>query len=303
MLLVDTEILPVTLDNVALVDSGDSALVIEYAAVEAFQVLFRGNSTGGSGGAVYSWYRGGFTAVECDFIDNFAGIDGGAIYWIREADPQTCSIGGSINRCLFDGNAAGVDAGAVLVGTPYPPAVGNSVFTDNVAGNCGGALVLASPGGGPASVFGNSLTRNEAGVSGGGVYVGELSAGYFQNNIVWGNTAAARPLADVDAKRLHLWIFRNNVIGSHPRTGAGGTGNINKDPKFADPDLLTLSSGSPLVSPSSGSPAINAGLLKDVPTYFLDLDFDGDPRVASPPSPFGLPTPKRIDIGAQEVQP
>ena len=86
-------------------------------------------------------------------------------------------------------------------------------------------------------------------------------------------------------------ITYSDVAGGYP-----GTGNINVDPLFIDPNGLDGISGTTddedySLHLSSNSPCINAG--DPAGSYTGQVDLDGQPRVA-----YG-----RVDIGVDEVFP
>ena len=85
---------------------------------------------GGNGGAIKCWFDIEISLMDCTFVENSAGMQGGAIYI---DDPYDEGRINTIERCRFTGNHAGSDlgGGAIHVTGPTPLSVQSSSFCDN----------------------------------------------------------------------------------------------------------------------------------------------------------------------------
>jgi len=99
--------------------------------------------------------------IDCFFAENEAGASGGAIYFAG-SDQQT-SFSPYVYNCLFTGNMASRDGGAVSSNWFAEPVISNSTIADNHAT---GAIGY-----------------------GGGIYCGTDSNTVIIDSIIWGNTA------------------------------------------------------------------------------------------------------------------
>jgi len=132
-----------------------------HGDVEIRNTSFSGNSSGERGGAVYMTDGSAEQLiVDSDFSDNEAGHSGGAIYaeevTVHDSvftDNEAVSSvrydrgggaihasGGEINGSEFSGNTADLIAGAVLHYYLTSLDIADSEFTENRAGNRGGAI-------------------------------------------------------------------------------------------------------------------------------------------------------------------
>ncbi len=155
-------------------------------------VRFEGNQAPKDGGAIRILAEEeGSVVIEdgssanVQFIDNHAGVNGGAIS-ISGAEFASFSPGGWV----FEGNSAGVHGGAVSVESGTLASMyGDFVATGNSAGVDGGALYLEAPSA-PGLYLGRiDAIDNRAGGTGGGLRLGgqnagdfTLASGDFQNN-------------------------------------------------------------------------------------------------------------------------
>jgi len=280
---------------------GAPALEVGEATARLADCRFRYNEAG-AGAAVYIGYDGAVEAERCEFFDNSAIGDGGAVYFFG-SDPQNCARGLRLNRCFFRDNVAGGSGGGVFIGSVENGAlIGNSVFRFNDAGAVGGAVYVGSVGG--SSLFNNTMTRNFASVAGGATHVGPTTPSLFQNNIFYNNESGDSMRPDLHLALPTRSTFWHNMVGeveaSGVESGAGGF-NFQRRPRLKE---------KPLMEPRSKSPAIARGRMDGLPAWVLAADFDGDDRVmetkSSGPAGEKAPAPVLrepwIDIGAQEFQ-
>ena len=129
------------------------------------------NFTGGAadnGGAVYN-AAGNLTFIDCEFHNNTATGDGGAIYTTGVANF-------SFQGCIFRNNTAD-NGGGVFIGGGFIEAIHCMFFT-----NTGGGIYMDISGSGNVSIFHSSIVGN----TGGGIYManGDL---YSYNCLYVGN--------------------------------------------------------------------------------------------------------------------
>jgi hypothetical protein len=149
---------------------------------------------------------------------------------------------------------------------------------------------MANYGGSP-TVTNCTFAGNAAGYTGGGMYsYGNTSNPTVTNSILWNNV----PNDVFDDVNSTTTAAYSDIAGGFP-----GTGNIDADPLFVDPDHGDLR-----LQP--GSPCIDAGDNTAVPVA-ITTDLDGNPRFTHDPctidtgNPDGTNPP--VDMGAYELQP
>jgi hypothetical protein len=281
-------------------DYSGGGLVIDYFDVIIIDCIFINNSAGYNGGAVSFWNsRTRFT--RCSFICNWAAGNGGAI------DMDGCGTCrdsyGAFVDCRFINNWAGRDGGALCNVSNTLTTMINCTIAGNMAENSGGALFDNSYY--DASLVNCTVTGNSAEL-GGGVYVEpyyQYSWPRLTNCIFWGNTNGELNGEDIDA-------VYSDIEGGWP-----GAGNIDSDPGFVWPGYRDVHGvwvdGDYHLLP--GSPCIDAGdpnyvaedRLGEMPTAYYfggydpryvalssEEDLDGNSRVVG----------GRVDMGAYEFQ-
>jgi hypothetical protein len=215
---------------------------------------FIGNRSTSSGGVWYS-YDQSITFVECRFNGNEAPT--GAVANTYEGTMR-------FHACRLVANLA--TNGAVLKTYEGTVELVNTLFVQNT----GGIDTYE----GPVLVV-NSTIADQAG-PGIGVYTGPGTT--IRNSIVW-NNAVNGP---------------QQVSYSCIQGGASGEGNVDGDPRFADPANRDYRLG-------LGAPAIDAGSNALLPADEFDLDRDGDVTEPLPLDQAGGPrrrdTPQSPDSG------
>lgn len=256
-----------------LLDAPDIGRCLSLAAdgvrISGFVFSFGTNS---NGGAVMALPLSRFMIEDCLFEANSASL-GGGLYSKNAA--------GTVNGCEFSGNTAKTKGGAVYAESSALT-ITNCVFSANTAGASG----VSTAGGGAVFVAGagvtivnctfyNNSTRYPA--NGGGAVYNYLAATVIANSILWGNTSAVGP-------QVHNHFSTGTAITHCDIDQSGfesGSGNIRREPLWADPDAGDFRL-------QSASPCIDAGTLEavDLP----DRDFQGGPRMGG----------ASVDIGALE---
>ena len=208
-----------------------------------------------------------------------------------------CNIQASpvITDCLFkenrDRSQSSVNGGGAILncwdtsGSPYPPfptaiTVHNCIFLRNSSSKNGDAICNIQN---PLNVV-NCTFADNGSVYGEAIYNGYYSSAFavtakptISNSVVKGTSGTTGPqIIDVctSGSLCSLAVTYSCVYG-----GYAGTGNIDADPQFANPDYGDLRL-------SAGSPCIDAGTAEDAPP----VDFLGIPR----------PQGAGFDMGAYE---
>ncbi len=201
----------------------------------------------------------------------------------------------SVTNCTFSENSAG-DFGAGMYNFFSSPTVTNCIFSGNSAGSRGGGMLnlISNP-----TVTNCTFSGNTATNDGSGMYNWLDSSPTVANCILWGDSL--NEIANLSSTPT---VTFSNVQG-----GYTGTGNIDANPLFVDPD-----NGDFRLSP--GSPSIDAGNNWGVPIDENDydedgvlcelfpVDLDGNPRFNADEADFdpGCGVPVVVDMGAYEYQ-
>ncbi len=238
------------------------------------------------------------TVFDCIFTNNFADDFGGGMYNDNGSNPSVtyCTFSGNhtahygggmasmssnptVTNCTFIGNDS-VNGGG-MANFYNSPTVANCTFTGNTALNGGGMANFHNT----AMVVNCTFSRNTATALAGAMYnVNEInSIPTVTNCIFWGDSPD------------EFGVNNAVVTYSYVQGGWPGTGNIDADPRFVDPDngdyRLSL-----------GSPCIDAGDSTAVPSS-VDVDLDGDPRLVDAVNYLdtGYGSGPMVDMGAYET--
>ncbi len=152
------------------------------------------------GGAIFV-YQKNILIDKCEFINNSATEDGGAVYVENEPDTLDNDTGYNyycnIRNSKFTYNHAGRDGGAIYAYNSSP-FIYNNIIKNNVAGvdpdyGQGGGLCVLNGNrnaGRVLSITGNDITDNNASTNGGGIWLGMTNnISNLTNNTIAGNTA------------------------------------------------------------------------------------------------------------------
>jgi outer membrane protein OmpA-like peptidoglycan-associated protein len=283
---------------------GGIAVVNSQAALTNLRIV--GNVSGGGGGGVYVGDNVGLSISSCDFEGNQSAGGGGLR--INNGAANNSSV--TVDNSRFVGNTAdfggGVgQSGGILV-------MSNVLLADNVATSLGGGGVRST---GPASFEGTNvaaignvadygggflvedwsggysfqltnatITANEGGSAGGGLYVSsDFSAAQLTNVSVTENDEYGVQADNVEPILLNCNVADNGVAdydGMADPTGFDG--NIQVTPGFMDvaawdvhldPVSLLVDAGEPSISDPDGS-ASDIGAYGGPGAGGFDLDFD-----------------------------
>ncbi|MHC4612046.1 MAG: choice-of-anchor Q domain-containing protein [Planctomycetota bacterium] len=221
---------------------------------------FTGNTAHVGAGAVFSTSSAGdsqsssFLAIDCVFTDNAGGLGPGAA--------GTSHVETTFISCFFARNVSDFVAGGLAEGSGQTTLI-NCVFSRNESDMGGGAIL----GGYETQVIGCTIVGNW----GGGIDCDQEGESItFANCILWGNYPWQ--INDPEAT-----VTFSDVEGGWP-----GTGNIDINPLFVDPEADNLRL-------FYGSPCVNAGDNGALPPG-ITTDIDGNPRILD-----GI-----VDLGAYE---
>lgn len=267
----------------------------KYSSPMISNCTFAGNSCEYYGGGLYNSYNSSPTLIDCLFYGNYAGRpgdvgsygSGGGMYNVNTSPILTGCIfdsntskydgGGMYNNsgsstymtdCVFRDNSSEKQHGGGMYNSSSSPYIVNCIFSGNKAmatARHGGAMYnsVSSP------VITNCiLYKNEAGCYGDGINNHQSSDPVITNCILWSYSGDSFPDVVFNTGYSDPVVTYCDVQGG---TGEAwfGTGCIDEDPLFADPE-----NGDFHLQP--GSPCIDAGNNSALPEDTADVDNDGD---------------------------
>jgi len=257
----------------------------QYSDAEVTDCRFQGNeATTGSGGALFvngdygNWSATSSLVSRSVFTDNRAAVNGGAITLYSGASHD-------IKQCIFDGNYAGGQGGAVGSAGGYWSgafSVENSLIYNNTAGGAGGYALWAAGVRGEA-VYGLDVAYATLAYNSGGIYSasGNGESGTPQRNLrVRDSILAFNTGTGIYATLVpgtYALLEYNDVFGNGTAYGGSavaGTGSISVDPLFIDPvngNFLL-----PLFGTLARGSASNIGIYLDLvgtarPQWYYDM--------------------------------
>ena len=198
--------------------------------------VFEGNSTGYSGGAIYT--GGSLTIRNTTFRGNTSPYSGGAVFFHNTKDSSWTVRRAEITDCVFESNQGSL-GGAITFSRSNkddPKATGviatvtncrfiknEAIKNDNNPGN-GGAMYVTQLA--DATISGCEFSGNIAASSGGAVSVNGQANAKLNNNTFTGNTAvnggALYLSIDTTNTLKNLVFTENRAVAS--ASGSGGTG-------------------------------------------------------------------------------
>ena len=153
----------------------------------------------GFGGAVYLNYADNTEIKESGFVNNIAGVNGGAVFWMARFESK---INGRILYSEFDNNSAAANAGAVFWSGSNGTIIGSN-FTNNRAngtsqdaygnsGNGGAIVWTGSDGSLKDCTFDNNYAKHNGGAVNwnSDAYNGNITESVFENNTAENNGGA-----------------------------------------------------------------------------------------------------------------
>ena len=271
------------IDNRALGEApwGGAIAIADQSSPIIIGCTFDGNAAVlGSGGGILS--HGSPIIIDCLFI----GSDSSAIEY--RTPLSTTKIFPILMDCAFVDNEDIAIRLFAFGGSTALLTVVNSIFSQNTGSIAGAIMLFSNPGFARINAI-NCTFVNNVSRSGGAINDGSddgPAPSVVVNSILRGN----QPAQIVD-DHDQLTVSYSNVEGGWP-----GTGNIDADPLFVDPDDgdYHLQAGSP--ANDAGHNWAIAGL--------AGTDLDGNPRFADDPAATdtGCGVPVIVDMGAYEFQ-
>jgi hypothetical protein len=210
---------------------------------------FSGNWTSSSGGGMEN-STSSPTLTDCIFSGNSTVSAGGGM--------QNAFSSPVLTNCTFSANSSVVFGGGMF-NSRSSPTMTNCAFVGNTAGSYGGAMHNHN---GSMPALTNCTFYNNSAISGGGAMFNQYSSSStLTNSILWGDSPDE---ISTDYQSTSVVTY-SDIQGGHD-----GEGNIDADPRFADPNHGDIHLG-------AGSPCVDAGAnaAPDLPDY----DFEGDPRI------------------------
>lgn len=245
--------------------------------------------------------NGSPTVANCIFTRNFTRNAGGGMYnWASSP---------TVTNCMFIGNWAEFFGGGICNEDESSLILTNCIFNSNLADDFGGGVHNL---GGGTTITNCTFRANSAGITGGGIWH-DCGSPTVTNCIIWGNNA---PIG----QQIYNYGEESAIVTySDVQGGYEGTGNIDAEPMFADPNGLDGIAGTKDddLRLFYCSPCIDAGDSNSVPADSADLDQDGNTSEKTPldlignerfvdvttyntgnPGAAGLPV---VDMGAHEM--
>jgi|GEM_PF-1671826 len=252
-----------------------------------------------SGGAIYHYAfnsnQGRLSLVNCNFIQNYALDNGGAISACSWNQKNTiagnkfiknkANTGGGIylytgitnfKNNLFEGNSAAENGGAIYLAPSTEQSLINCIISNNYADK---GAAISGPLGCYLNIYNSTFVNNNSPKS--ILYMGNMTATIISNTIFWnpGTTEISRNSTEDD-----ITVKFSDIKDGKDSSWFDQT-CIDTDP------LFTYSNANPyFLSPNS--PCIDAGSVDTSGLHLPQVDFYGNNRIFN----------QRIDIGAVENQ-
>ncbi len=253
--------------------------------------IISSNTTMNSGGGAVCWYNGSLTLTNCIVRDNSAENSGGGLV---RGGGQNSSI--TATGCAIMNNTARQQGGGGMDLADGFGTLTNCIIAQNMGGLWGGGLLCVEPSS-STTIINCTIYGNSAGEDGGGLGCYNGASTTLTNSIVWANTAPRGQAIYLEQSPTTFSISYSDVADDQTTiTVEGGsilswgTGNIDADPLFADPN-----NGDFHLKSQAGrwDPAGESWVMDDVTSPCIDA---GDPNspVGDEPEPNG----GRINMGA-----
>lgn len=253
---------------------------------EVINSTFKNNFSKNPGGVISSQVP--LAISNSSFLNNHSDANGGAVNALDSL---------VVKDCLFEGNDAGVSGGGVYAYNK--PQLLRSTFINNSALIQGGAIGVW---GGKGFIYNCLFIKNRAPED--AVAYGGYTELYFNNCLFTGNYGDKENYLIRDtlpSNNSRKFFIRNSILWNNPsakvRTnvqysniqgGYPGKGNLDLDPKFADPenDDFRLLCSSELINKGSNEFASSEADAYGTPRIYADTvdmgpyEFPGDPNIS-----------------------
>jgi predicted outer membrane repeat protein len=236
------------------IDADNSGTVVTFNNGETSNSILDGftiaNGNSSSGGGIYI-YGASPIIHNCIIRDNYGGNRAGGLY-NNYGNP-------TLSHCIFRDNESYMDGGG-MYNYHGNVTVTNCMFVKNDAGYNGGAIDNYDD----MTITNCTFSGNTATSYGGAIC--HMYGDYMTltNSILWGDTLNGEP-DEIETYFGYLYVTYCDVEG-----GWSGTGNIDADPLFADPNYYNYH-----IEPNS--PCIDVGNPNG--SYSGRVDIDGDDRL------------------------
>ncbi len=271
------------------------AIEARNAHVVCWRVAFALSSVTLNGGCIFS-EDGVLEVYDSLFLGNFADVDGGAIT-ARDSSTRIERTSFSANGCNELGGALRMTGGtATIVNSAFHHCVTNAFMS------YGGAIAVSSHGGSTPAllrIFNSTITENNAGEVGGGIYVRPLGGNTvdleMQRTILAQNTAGAGDPDVAYSGAGYVVTGSYNLIGEGSGEFVHGVDNnlVGSNAVPIDPMLLApiiLPDGRRVSLPLPASPAVDAvppGMNPNPEGFPMVVDLRFLPRDPGLPSDIG----------------
>ena len=161
-----------------------------------------------------------FTMNRADFFAGDPGNSGeGAVMWLRNGGTVT-----TINHSRFIQNTADREAGVLLASLGVPITAEDSVFTDNTAGDDGGAFQLQLNA--DLILRRSHVLRNTTTTTGGGVNMANPGTSVTLENTVLSENTAANAGGGINSQESDIIITGSLVSGNIASASGGGVNAV-----------------------------------------------------------------------------
>jgi len=292
-------------------------IVLAYSSAILTHCAIRNNSSTYFSGEMFIVEESSPTVTDCVISEN------SVLHQDGQAGGMAIGRGSKavLMRCTISGNSAPHAGGGIQVDSDAQPTFRDCLISDNVSGAVGGVLCsygsvttlenctitrnsVIGRGGGMAcghdaeAILTNcTVTENIAGLNSGGIMSYDNSSITLKNCIVTGNAAPTGPNIGLRVSPTVMNIgycdVGGGVLTAYVEQGATlnwGSGNIDADPLFADPN-----NGDFHLKSQAGrwDPNIQSWVVDEVTSPCIDA---GDPSIPVGLEP--LPNGDRINMGA-----
>jgi len=280
--------------------ASNGGAIRDLSGITTIKTSFFLNNVARYGASIFC-SNGQLYVSKSEFTSNQADVDGAGVYLFNGS--------GAVTHSSFSGNNANQDGGAIFLGFTNNVLLSNLAISGNKAGRDGGAI---STSGTNTQMSNLSIHGNLAQTNGGGISSYNGASSSLENSIVYGNRDQVG--FDENAQIYNtggatISLASSNVQGlTNANPGVSyGSGNINADPLFVLPVLVTsvpnpngdlhLQACSPSID--AGSNAAIASDSTDVDNdsdinEMVEQDLEGSPRIVAA---YGTAT---VDMGAYE---
>lgn len=198
--------------------------------------------------------------TDCDFVDNHASEFAGALWISGVAENPT------LRRCRFHGNRS-LTHGAALYSAGGFCKLLNCLFDGNMAGEDGGAIYNET-----ITILRNCTVVENSAARGGGIY-SPFFHPTIDDTILWHNTAATATGEEAQVGGPSPIVNRSCIQGW---SGAwGGEGNIGANPRFVSGPAGGLQIGDFYLSQRASGQAIDSPCIDAASAEPIEINLDG----------------------------